>query len=842
MSESQAKKIVPYFSLPAAEVLDQLETSLDGIDEVAVSERRGRYGSNEIARTNRVSRFSIFVDQFANPIIAILIAAGLITFFVNDVESTLFIFLAVLVNVLLGFYQEDKAETAITGLQKFLKEEARVVRAGVEGEIDARELVPGDIIRLLPGSRVPADCRIIYTNELLVDESILTGESMPVSHKSEKPVAFDAGVGDRLSMLFAGTFVANGIAVGVVTATGLNTELGLIAKSVSSAKRDFTPLQSALNRFALKASIVLGALTIILFAIGVGAGHGAVEMFLVAVAVAVSAVPEGLPVALTVILAVGVERLAKRKGVVRKLLAAETLGSTTLIMTDKTGTLTQARMELAGIFSELPKEEVLEMALLNTDIIIENPLDEPASWRMVGRPLEAALVRAAALHAVLLPEVKTRIKVLETKPFNSTQKYSAVKFEQDGHTHWNYVGAPEVLSTMTDFSPAHRQKLIKQVDELAYAGQRVLAVARNKSLIGLIAFRDPPRPGVGEALHKAALAGVRTVIVTGDHRGTAEALAKEIGMTVHAHEVMLGASVRGMSDSELRKALPHISIFARMTPEDKYRVAEQYRALGHVVAMTGDGVNDAPALKNADIGIALGSGTEIAKGAADLVLLDDNFETIVAAIEEGRRILNNIKKVIIYLLSNSFTGLLLIGGSVLAGLGIPLNALQILWVNFFTDSFPAVSFAFEDGEDYLKQPPPKIRERLFDGQLRFLVLTMSLLTSSLIFGVYFMLMKLGFDAEIVKTFIFAVFSVYTLFLSFAIRHLHTPIYKYNILDNPYLLYSNLFGIGLTLVAVYVPFFNQIMGTVPLPLPWALGVIGFVLIILTLFETIKRLRR
>jgi len=483
---------------------------------------------------------------------------------------------------------------------------------------------------------------------------------------------------------------------------------------------------------------------------------------------------------------------------------------------------------------------VLEAALINTDVIIENPADDTSLWRIDGRPLEVALVMAAAEHKVLLSEIKIKSKTLEVKPFNSTQKYSATQVQIGERKHWNYLGAPEILLELVGLESNERAKILEKMDELAYSGSRVLGVARDKTFLGLIAFRDSPRLGVAEALHRADLAGVRTVVVTGDHRGTAESLVKELGIEIGAHAVIEGGAMRDLSDAEMRKRLPHLKVFARMTPQDKLRLANLYREMGEVVAMTGDGVNDAPAIKNADIGIALGSGTEIAKGAADLVILDDNFETIVAAIEEGRRILSNVKKVIVYLLSNSFDSLLLIGGSVLLGIALPLNALQILWVNFFTDSFPGVAFAFEDGEDYLKEAPTKMNKRIFDGELKFFVLGLGGLSSVLLLALYVVLLRQGIDPELVRTFIFAIFSMYSLFLAFSVRHLRISILKYNIFSNPYLLGSVVVGICLSLAAIYLPFLQNILGTISLPLPWLAGVLGFSLFNILIFELAKSL--
>ena len=835
---SEQKESKAYWAIPEEEVLLNLQVTRDGLSDSDAKDRLVEFGFNELPSSSRTSRLRIAASQFTSPIIVVLMLAGIITIFVDDIAGSIFIWLAVIVNAGLGFYQEDKAESSLEGLQRFIKEQARVIRDGVEKEVDAREIVPGDIIRLFPGMRIPADCRILEVSDLSVNESILTGEAMPVTHKGVRPVAVETMLGDRYSMLFAGTFLDGGIALGVVVSTGVRTELGKIAKAVNSARSEKTPMQMALNKFTVRASLGLGIVTVLVWVIGVLLGHDSLEMFLVSVALAVSAVPEGLPVAMTVILAVGVTRLANKKGVVRKLLAAETLGSTTLILTDKTGTLTQAKMKLVDIISDFSKEEVLEAALLNTDVLVENPKDDPKQWRIIGRPLEAALVLAGAEYKVVLDDVRTKFSVLEVEPFDSKKKFSAVRLQHGSVKQWNYLGAPEVLLAMTEMEVGEKRGVLKKVEELAFAGHRVLGVARDKKFIGLIVFRDPARPGVKDALAAAMSAGVRTVIVTGDHAGTAVALAKEVGLAVPEGAVMTGAELREFSNADLHKVLSKMVVFARMSPEDKFRLAMQYKLAGEVVAMTGDGVNDAPALKNADVGIALGSGTEIAKGSADLVMLDDNFEIIVSAIEEGRRILNNLKKVLVYFFCNSLSGILLVGGSLLMGLPIPFGALQILWVNFFTDSFPASSFAFEDGHNYLKDSPPQLQGKLFDKQMKLLVLVCGPIITVLLFGLYIYLLGSGYPQAEVKTFVFASFSAYTLFLAFSIRNLDRSIFHYKLFDNPYLIASSIFGIILTAVGVYVPLFQRLFGTVSLSLGWIAGVVAFGFVSVAIFEAGK----
>lgn len=813
----------PVWALEAGDVIRLAESSENGLSEEEAARRLKEFGRNVLPEARHITPLKIFLRQFKSPLILILVGAGVVTLALQNYKDSSFIFAAVLVNAVLGFYQENKAETALASLKTYIKERVRVIRDGGEWEIDAEEVVPGDVIHLVAGARVPADARVFHTNELAVDEAVLTGESLPTK-KSAAPVEPEATVADQESMVFSGTLVAGGTGLAVVVKTGKDTELGKIAALVGG-EGEKTPLQIAIGRFSLRVGIILLVLVGLLFALGAAAGYDLFEMFLISVAVAVSAVPEGLPIALTVVLAVGVERLARRKGVVRKLLAAETLGSTTIVLTDKTGTLTEAKMELADIITALAPNEVLEAAILATDVVVENPDGSPDSWRIVGSPLEAAIVRAGAAYKLFLPRLKEKHSVVSRKPFNSTDKFSAVEVKMHGRTRTIYLGAPDMLARKVNISKGEEQNIILKIDELAYNGYRVVGVARDDEFFGILAFRDPVRKGVGKAIDEIGRAGVKTVIVTGDHKGTALSVARELGMEVKEDEALTGGEIREMSDEELMHRLPYVRVFARVTPEDKLRLVHLYEKMGETVAVTGDGVNDAPALEGAAIGVAVGSGTDVAKGAADLVILDDNFETIVAAIGEGRQILQNMRKIIVYLFSGVLDELILIGGALATGLPLPLNALQILWVNFFSDSFPAVSLAFEEERNVFSSNPSDLRKRLIDKEMRFFIFAIGVTTSALLFVLYYALLRLGYAGEIVRTFIFGSFAVYTLFLIFSVKSLKKSILHYNPFDNLYLVAGVSVGIVLTLAAMYAPPLQAILGTVALPLPWLLGVVG-----------------
>ncbi|MFA6341127.1 MAG: HAD-IC family P-type ATPase, partial [Candidatus Paceibacterota bacterium] len=582
----------------------------------------------------------------------------------------------------------------------------------------------------------------------------------------------------------------------------------------------------------------------VVFFIGIVAGYSKVEMFLTSVAIAVSAVPEGLPVAMTVILATGVQRMARRNGVIRKLIAAEALGSTTIILTDKTGTLTMAKMQLGKIFpaKDGEEEKILKLALLNTNVLVENESDHPTKWRMNGRVIETALVQSAAIEGISVEEVKSKTLIINSLPFNAVNKFSvSLTHNHEKHT-LVFFGAPDILVRHSTLSDAEKNGILEKIDKLATSGDLVVGVATKEVKIkkdftfsndleldgmffqGLITLRDLVRPSVKEAVRQVERAGIRTIIMTGDHKGTAISVAKEVGMDISENNILDAVLLQTLSDEDLKKRLPILRIISRVSPFDKMRVVKMLQEMGETVAMTGDGVNDAPSIKQADIGIAMGSGTEVARDVADLVLLDDNFETIAAAVEEGRQIMHNIRKVLVYLLSSVADELLLIGGALVIGLPLPMNALQLLWVNFFSDSFPAVAFAFEKDTSGFSIRPQKVKDGLFDPLMKFMILFIGLLTSVFLFILYWFLLRAGFPEDIVKTFIFASFGTYTLFLTFSIRSFERSILKYPFFSNTYLLIGVGIGIVLMASAIYIPFFQTLFGTVSLPLIWVLGVI------------------
>lgn len=839
----------------------QLQTNIDtGITENEAKNRLKSTGENIFESTRGKTALEIFFQQFASPLIIILCVAVAITAYLGEWLDMTIIAFAVLVNAVLGFIQEFKAEKAITDLRSYITHRTRVIRDGHEFEIDPRLLVPGDLIHITTGSRITADARITKEINFAADESILTGESLPVEKEAD-PLSETTSLPDRTNMVFAGTLGISGSAYALIVATGYETEIGKLARLVEDTKSEQTPLQKALS----KLTWVIIALTVIavaaLFIIGISQDRVFTEMLIISIAVFVGSVPEALPIGLTSILAIGVTRIAKKKGIMRSLTAAETLGSTTLLITDKTGTLTQANMQLIDIdtseqlldpaftpsdhhdnFNQL-QQEILTLALCASDVTVENPEDDYESWVMSGSDLETNIVRAAAKHRIIQTDAD-RSDIQMRIPFSSKYKFSVVRIPshylpkhlgqfEDPHI---VMGAPDIMLSRSYLDHASFEKLSKSIAEHSQFGRRVLGVGlltphtdpssmtiehvKNLTFLGVLSFHDPIRPEVPEALTRINSYGTRVIMATGDLPGTAIAIANEIGWQVDASNVLTGTQLKQLTDEELIPLLGKIHIYARVTPEDKLRITRLHQAQGEIVAMTGDGVNDAPSLKAANIGIALGAGSDVAKSVADLILLDNNFKTIVSTIEEGKQILSNIKKMFVYLMSNSLDELVLIGGAIIAGVAMPLTAVQIIWVNLFTGSLPAIAFAF----DNQKMKETKITSKqFFDPRVMFLTIFIGIAVSILLLGLYLGLLAFHIPQALASSIVFASFGTYTLFIAFSFRDLSRPIYLYSLIENRFLIFGVAIGLVMMIITFTVPYVRELFKLQALSLYW----VGFV---------------
>ncbi len=860
--EEKLKTETPWF-FSSEDVFLGLKTSSNGLSDTEADKRLSYYGLNSFRGKKAISITKLAIKQLMSPLIFILIGAAFLTGILEEWINVFVIAGAIIINAGLGLYREYQAENTIDKLVTYIKDRSRVTRNGKEQEIDSTLLVPGDIIKLSYGSRVPADARVILSNNFRVDESILTGESVPIAKISD-PIKESTLMADRVNMVYAGALVVEGFGMAVIVDTGMNTEIGKIANLVSNTDRAITPIQKGVTQLSWYIFTLTIFIVLAIFVLGILRGEPILHMLVLSAAVAVGAVPESLPIALTIILSVGAERIAQKKGVVRKLAAAETLGSTTLIMTDKTGTLTKADMQLVGIytFDVLRKEdyleanmshltgeqkEILKLALQNTDIIIKNGGDAEKNWEFVGRPFEVNIAKAAVLHNISLDEVTNGENLLHI-PFNSTNKFSVSKNKDK----YIIMGAPDILLKKSDVDKDTYLKIISWIQDASKNGKRLIAVGtfesktaddvradsiKNIKFEGLLSFFDPVREEVPGAIANIESHGIRVVIITGDLKGTAVSVAQSLGWSVRDDEVLTGEDVNLMTDKQLLEVIGRIKIFARVTPEDKLRIGNLYRELGEVVAMTGDGVNDAPALKSMDIGISLGSGSDVAQSAADLVLLDDNFQTISMAVDEGRRILANIRKTFIYLMSTALDEVFVIGGSLIVNISMPVSALQIIWVNLFTGSLPALAFAYDENLDKGVNKKSTKKE-LLTTEVKVLSFGLGTLSSLLIFLLYYFLIKSGLDIKIARSVFFVCFSIYILVVSFSFRSLYKPIYSYNPFSNRKLNIAILIGIGILVATMSIPFIRNIFDIAPMPLSWMWLVVAWVVFNVLLVEFAK----
>lgn len=856
------------WAVPIEELFLSLESNQNGLLDEEVEIRLKKFGNNSFHSKEKKNIIFIFFKQFASPLIFLLIGSVLVTVFLKSWIDAIVISFAVLLNVLLGFYHEYHAENTLDKLKTYIKDRARVIRGGREQEIDSSLIVPGDIIKLSYGSRVPADARILTINNLRVDEAILTGESLPVEKRIEE-IHLTTGIPERYNMVHAGTLIVEGYATAIVCATSNDTEIGKIAGIVSGIERSETPLQKGVSRLAWFIFLIVIFVVIGIFALGIMRGEAVLSMLILSSAVAVGAVPEALPIVLTMILAIGSTRIADKKGIIRKLSAAETLGSSTLIMTDKTGTLTLADMQLVGIYTKdtilslntgaienksfsQDQKKLLEYSLLNIDVSVENLNLPKSEWVFKGRPFEINIAKACRLHDVSLDNIAYNNTAL-ILPFNSTNKFSI----SENNTHYIVMGAPDILLKKSNMTKEEYILFEEWINNTSKEGKRLIGLAsfpkkHNKkhfkiedvldlTFLGMLVFFDPIRPEVPNAIKNIEMHGIKMVLVTGDLPGTAISVAKSLDWEVSEDQVLTGSDLKSISDDELIKIISRIKIFARVTPEDKLRIGLLYKKTGEIVAMTGDGVNDAPALKAMDIGISLGSSSDVAKSVADLVLLDDNFETISMAIDEGRKILGNVRKAFVYLMSNSLDEVFVVGGSLIMGLALPLTALQIIWVNLFTGSLPALAFAYEkdmDKEKYLGHD----LKLIFTKEVKILTFVIGVVSSTFLFLLYYFLLRLNLPIETVRSIFFVCFSSYILGISFSFRSLHLSIFSYSIFANKKLNLSILLALIILIITMAVPSIRGIFDLGALPLSWLPFIAFWILFNVFLVEMAKYVMR
>ncbi|MDO8560629.1 MAG: HAD-IC family P-type ATPase [bacterium] len=872
---------INWHSLYLEEVYEILRTKPGGLSQEDGSGRLFKYGPNEFEEFKRRGLFSIFFDQLKGIFIVILIIAAVISFFLGDTPDAVIILAIVLLNSTVGFVQEYKADKTFRLLQESLEKKAVVIRNGEEMEILRRLVVPGDIAVIERGRVVPADCRIIESKNLLVNESVLTGEWMAVK-KTADVFAEEMALADRTNMLFMGTVVEDGLARAVVVSTGRDTEFGKIGEKAQAAYDTNTPLEKALQKFSLFLGLFISAVVALLFVLGLIKNVPPLQMFLSSVALAVAAVPEGLAVALTIILAIGMKRILQHRGLVRKLLAAETLGSVSLIATDKTGTITEARMQVSHVITgtkELFRDGdgrmpalgsassdeshmlALKFVAITSEAVIENPEAELEEYRIRGRPTDRALTEAALEAGLRKDDFAAKGGILDTLSFDETRKFSAAIIRGEKENTLAVVGAPEKIlensrelhvdGHTASLKSEYFQKISERYAYLVRSGLRVVAVAHKDtneikinlksetlisglSFVGFIAMRDPVRKEVAEAIVASREAGIKTVIITGDHASTARAVAAEVGLKISEKETMEGSELETLSQEALRERAGSIILFARVSPEHKVRIVEAFQKNGESVAMVGDGINDAPALKQAEIGVVLESGTDVAKSSADLLLLNNSFATIIAAIREGRTIVENLRKTLVFLLSDGFTEVVIVALSILFHFPLPLLPAQILWINLIEDSLPSLALAFEKGSPELMRMGPEKKLKLLDGKLSMLIVFFGVIVSVSAFGLFWWLYKTGGSIEYARTMVLALVGVNSLFYVFSVKNLRGTIFSGRLFDNLFLIASLFVGFLLMATAVYAPVLQKLLETVPLhALDWAVivvfGVFNIVLI-------------
>lgn len=878
---------LPWHSLSVEEVLGRLKTSAEGLADKDALVRQMQGGRNELPHIRRSTVWSLILRQISSVLIVILLIASVVSYFIGEPIDALFILGAVLINVIVGFIQEFKAESALEELRRFVQHYTHVWRDGKLITIRVEDLVVGDIFQIKAGDRIPADSRLIYVKELEVNESPLTGESQPVKKQIEA-VPEDVVVAERSNMVYLGSSAATGQGLACVVSIGQQTELGKIANLLQHVEEEPTQLQLKLARFARLNGLFVLFACLFVMVLGVWLGYQFKNMFVVSVAVAVSSVPEGLVVAVTAILAMGMRRILKKQSLVRKLVAAETLGTTTVVCVDKTGTLTKGEMALTQII--LPDEflqpkvsalynsknvvDLLQTAVLASEAYEEE--DKTTGHKvLIGSPTEKAILQAALDTGINVEVARLENPRLGYVPFNSDRKFMFSWHGQGSLKQVYLKGAAEKVITVCSklqgankleiLSEETKNKFIDLADEMSSQGLRLLAVAKKNfkteltkqpelgqapfkdfALLGLVVLMDPLRAEVPETIKLAQSAGVKVVMITGDHRLTAQAIASQAGLPAEADNIINGDKLQKMSDEELAVRIKNTYIFSRTTPQDKLRIIRALKANDEVVAMTGDGVNDSPALKAADIGVALGSGSDVAREASDMVLLDNNLSTIVHAVEEGRTIFDNIRKVTFYLLSDSFAEMVLLFGAFVAGvvwfgaLPLPVLATQILWVNLLSDNLPSLALAMDPGDkDNMKRPPLEINSSLLDTPRKVLVVLLSVVKGLAVLVVFIYLYKGGVDLNEARTVAFTLLAVSAPIYIFSCKNLDKPLWHKMTLNNYWLIGASILSVFLQIAVIYIAPLQNIFGTVGLHYwHWILILIMAILLIL-MIELVKR---
>lgn len=885
MSKEQSKAL--FYTQGEEEVLKSLDTSIDGLSTAQAKERLDAYGYNELDEGEKRSLLSKFIDQFKDLMIIILLVAAalsVITEGMHGLTDACIILAVVVLNAAFGVYQEGQAEAAIEALKNMSSPLARVRRDGNVVEIDSRELVPGDIVLLEAGDVVPADMRLLEAASLKIEEAALTGESVPVEKDITETVEAEAGIGDRVNMGYQNSNVTYGRGTGVVTNTGMYTEVGKIADMLANADESQTPLKQSLEQLSKTLTYLIIAIALVTFLVSVFIrGEQPLEGLMVAVALAVAAIPEGLPAIVTILLSLGTTTLAKRNSIVRKLPAVETLGSTEIIASDKTGTLTMNQMTVEKVYTNGQLQNAsTELGADNTTLRIMNFANDTKvdpDGKLIGDPTETALVQFGLDHNFDVRDVlKSEPRVAEL-PFDSDRKLmSTIHKEADGTYFVAVKGAPdqllkrvtriEINGEVRPITDEDKQAILATNKDLAKQALRVLMMAYKTSneiptlesavvesdliFSGLVGMIDPERPEAAEAVRVAKEAGIRPIMITGDHQDTAEAIAKRLGIidpNDTEDHVFTGAELNELSDEEFQKVFKQYSVYARVSPEHKVRIVKAWQNDGKVVAMTGDGVNDAPSLKTADIGIGMGiTGTEVSKGASDMVLADDNFATIIVAVEEGRKVFSNIQKSIQYLLSANMAEVFIIFFATLFGWDV-LQPVHLLWINLVTDTLPAIAIGVEPAEPGIMTHKPRGRQsNFFDGGVFGAIMYQGVFQTILVLAVYgwgLTFPEHHTQAEIhadALTMAFATLGLIQLLHAFNVKSVYQSVFKVGLFRNKTFNWAIPVAFVLLMATIVVPGFNNLFHVSHLSLTQWLAVIVGSFLIVVLVELVKAIQR
>ena len=879
-----------WYTRDSKTVVEEIETDLStGLSEAEAERRLEKDGPNKLERKKRKSPVILFLEQFNNVLIYILAGAAGISFFLGETADGAIIIGVVLLNAVVGFVQEWKAEEALEELRKLASPKALVRREGTVREIDAETVVPGDVVLLEAGRIIPADVRLAESADLKVEESSLTGESVPVEKDADVVLEEErSSLGDRVNMAYMSTIVAFGRGTGLVVGTGMSTEMGKIAEMLESEEKQKTPLQKRLGNFGRIIGFVILVLCAVMFGISIleeYISQDAVsrevvfEFFLLAVSLAVAAIPQGLPAVVTIVLALGVQRMSRENSIVRKLPAVETLGAVTVICSDKTGTLTQNKMTVTKMYVDGSIVEAGGGSLSDTGMRLMTALTlcNDATYSeesATGDPTEIALIEAASRYGMTKANLSKSSPRIDEKPFDSSRKMMSTVNEGERGPFIYTKGAVDSLldrctrimedGEVRKLTDKDTGAILEAAEKMSDDALRVLAgayrnleegidpesldmkqVERDLIFLGMVGMIDPPREEVKDSIRECREAGIIPVMITGDHRITALAIARELGIAEKDQESVSGADIGKMTDEELRERARTVRVFARVSPEHKVRIVRALRANGNIVSMTGDGVNDAPSLRSADIGVAMGiTGTDVAKGASDMVLMDDNFNTIVKAVEEGRNIYRNIKKSITFLLSCNAGEIITVFTAAAAGWSPPLQPIHILWVNLITDTFPAFSLGFDPGDPgVMKQKPRDPKESIFSGGIGMNVVLNGLVIGGLTLGIYLLARRMYPGSLIhAQTMAFAALSFSQLFHAFDLRHRRLSIFQLGLLSNKPLIGSFVLGALLQVAIITLPGVSDVFSLHPLSLNDWLIVLGFAVLPLVLNEAGKLVLR